>query len=167
MHKEMTLSMEKKTKSINPWYREPFVWLLIAFPLTAVVAGFITLGLAISSDDGVVEDDYYLRGKEINRVLARDQAAATRGLQGRVELDDAQHQLLIRLTAREPGHDRGQRRAQIPARHAFRHRPDTDTRAPVRRHLSRAAAGTGAGPLERAARGAGLAPGRVAAHPER
>jgi hypothetical protein len=84
----------------KPWYREPFVWLLIAFPLTAVIAGFITLGLAISSDDGVVEDDYYLRGKEINRVLARDQAAATRGLQGRVELDDAQHQLLIRLTAR-------------------------------------------------------------------
>mgnify|MGYP003538149290 CR=1 FL=1 len=38
--------MEKKMKSINPWYREPFVWLLIAFPLTAVVAGFITLGLA-------------------------------------------------------------------------------------------------------------------------
>ena len=83
------------------WYREPFVWLLIAFPLTAVVAGFITLGLAISSDDGVVEDDYYRRGKEINLVLARDQAAATRGLQGRVELDEAQHQLLIRLTARD------------------------------------------------------------------
>ena len=85
---------------VNPWYREPFVWLLIAFPLTAVIAGFITLGLAISSDDGVVEDDYYLRGKEINRVLARDQAAATRGLQGRVELDDASQQLLIQLTAR-------------------------------------------------------------------
>ncbi|GAB4507408.1 MAG: FixH family protein [Sulfuricaulis sp.] len=85
--------------SATPWYREPFVWLLIALPSTAVIASFITLGLAISSDDGVVEDDYYLRGKEINRVLARDQAAATRGLQGRVELDDAQHQLLIRLTA--------------------------------------------------------------------
>lgn len=97
----MTRSMEKKTKSINPWYREPFVWLLIAFPLTAVIAGFITLGLAISSDDGLVEDDYYRRGKEINRVLARDQAAATHGLEGRVELDDAQHQLLIRLSARE------------------------------------------------------------------
>jgi hypothetical protein len=33
-------------------------------------------------------------------VLARDQAAATRGLQGRVELDDASQQLLIQLTAR-------------------------------------------------------------------
>lgn len=84
----------------KPWYREPFVWLLIAFPLTAVIAGFITLGLAITSDDGMVEDDYYRRGKEINRVLERDRAAAARGLQGRIELDDAKHQLLIRLTAR-------------------------------------------------------------------
>ncbi|BAV34782.1 FixH family protein [Sulfuricaulis limicola] len=96
----MTSMHTKHDKEHVRWYREPFVWLLITFPLTAVVAGFITLGLAISSDDGVVEDDYYLRGKEINRVLARDQAAATRGLQGRVELDDASQQLLIHLTAR-------------------------------------------------------------------
>ena len=95
--------MIPNSKSAAPWYREPFVWLLIALPLTAVIASFITLGLAINSDDGVVEDDYYRQGKEINRVLARDQAAAARGLQGRVDLDDAKHQLLIRLTARAPG----------------------------------------------------------------
>ena len=82
------------------WYREPMVWLLISFPLTAVIAGFITLGLAITSDDGMVEDDYYRQGKEINRVLARDQAAADKGLEGRVELNDTQQQIQIRLTAR-------------------------------------------------------------------
>lgn len=92
--------MTPNPKPATHWYREPFVWLLIALPLTAVIASFVTLGLAITSDDGVVEDDYYLRGKEINRVLARDQAAATHGLQGRVELDDAHHELLLRLTAR-------------------------------------------------------------------
>ena len=95
--------MIPNSKSAAPWYGEPFVWLLIALPLTAVIASFITLGLAISSDDGMVEDDYYRRGKEINLVLARDQAAAARGLQGRVELDDAKHQLQLRLTARAPG----------------------------------------------------------------
>ena len=93
----------RRDTSPKPWYREPFVWLLILFPLTAVIAGFVTLGLAITSDDGMVEDDYYRRGKEINLVLARDQAAAALGLQGRVEIDDAKHQLLIRLTARTPG----------------------------------------------------------------
>lgn len=94
--------MTPNQKSTTRWYREPFVWLLIAFPLTAVIAGFITLGLAVISDDGLVEDDYYRRGKEINRILARDQAAAARGLEGRVELDNTRHQLLIQLTARDP-----------------------------------------------------------------
>ncbi len=89
---------ESMTKS-NRWYREPFVWMLIAIPLTAVIVGFVSLALAIRSDDGMVEDDYYRRGKEINRVLARDQAAVSHGLESRVELDDAHHELLVRLTA--------------------------------------------------------------------
>ncbi len=82
------------------WYRVPFVWLLIALPLTAVVAGFTTLWLAIQSDDGVVEDDYYRQGKEINRVLARDQAAAKLGLESTLELNAAQHELALRLRAK-------------------------------------------------------------------
>ena len=63
-----------------PWYKEPYVWLLIAFPLAAVIGGFITLGLAIASNDGLVVDDYYREGLRINRVLKRDQAAADLGL---------------------------------------------------------------------------------------
>jgi hypothetical protein len=84
------------------WYREPLVWMVIAIPLTAVAMGALILVLAIRSDDGLVVDDYYRQGKQINRVLARDRAAAARGLQGRVEFDDARQQLLIRLTAAEP-----------------------------------------------------------------
>ena len=40
----------------TPWYREPYVWLLIAFPAVAVLAGLITLALAIASDDDVPDD---------------------------------------------------------------------------------------------------------------
>lgn len=83
------------------WYREPFVWLLIAFPATAVIAGFVTLGLAIRSDDGVVEDDYYRKGKEINRVLARDRAAARLGLESTLVLDAARRELALRLSAKQ------------------------------------------------------------------
>ncbi|MGH8508719.1 MAG: hypothetical protein ACREVH_08380 [Gammaproteobacteria bacterium] len=32
------------------WYREPYVWLLILIPAAAVLAGLITLALAIASD---------------------------------------------------------------------------------------------------------------------
>jgi hypothetical protein len=42
-----------------PWYREPWPWLLFFPPAVAVVAGTITMGIAIDSFDGVVSDDYY------------------------------------------------------------------------------------------------------------
>jgi hypothetical protein len=64
----------------RPWYQEPYVWLIILFPATAVIAGSFTLYLAISSDDGLVIDDYYKQGLEINRVLERDKAAEFHGL---------------------------------------------------------------------------------------
>lgn len=63
-----------------PWYREPFVWLLIAIPGLAVVMGVVTITLAILSYDGLVVDDYYRQGLEINRSLARDRLAESFGL---------------------------------------------------------------------------------------
>ena len=93
--------MTLKRAPVRPWYREPFVWLLIAFPLTAVIVGFVSLALAIHSDDGMVEDDYYRQGMAINRMLDRDKAAAAEGLTGTVDLDAARHELLVRLTARQ------------------------------------------------------------------
>lgn len=81
------------------WYREPLVWLLISFPLTAVIAGFFTLYLAIISKDGLVVDDYYQKGKEINKSLARDQAAAQHGLRASVTLDAARQEVSVRLSA--------------------------------------------------------------------
>lgn len=70
-----------------PWYRFPFMWLVIALPLISVVLGVTLLTLAIRSDDGLVADDYYRRGKEINLVLGRDRAAAALGLSADVEID--------------------------------------------------------------------------------
>ena len=93
--------MTFKREPARPWYREPIMWLVIAFPLTSVIVGFVSLALAIRSDDGMVEDDYYKQGMTINRVLARDKAAATQDLTGTVELDAARHELLVRLTARQ------------------------------------------------------------------
>lgn len=58
-----------------PWYRIPYVWLVIFFPVLAVVGGIITVVLAINTDDGLVVDDYYKKGLEINKDLARDRMA--------------------------------------------------------------------------------------------
>ncbi|UCC56924.1 MAG: FixH family protein [Gammaproteobacteria bacterium] len=81
----------------HPWYRHPWVWLLIALPLSAVIGGIITIYLAVTTSDGLVVDDYYRHGKAINRVLARDRAAAEHGLEARITLDVANNEVTVQL----------------------------------------------------------------------
>ena len=68
----------------RPWYREPLVWMVLAIPATAVLGGVVMLVLASVTWDGLVADDYYRRGMQINRSLARDAEAARLGLQAAV-----------------------------------------------------------------------------------
>jgi len=86
----------------RPWYREPLVWMLIAFPLTAVIGGIATYIIADRTKDGLVVDDYYKQGKEINRTLARDEAAAHRGLHGTLTLSAREQSVALKLAAK-PG----------------------------------------------------------------
>jgi len=91
------------------WYREPWVWLLIALPMSAVIGGMITIYLAVTSSDGLVEDDYYKRGKTINLELARDQAAAHYELEALVRIDSPGGRVSVTLASRDhlqPGHVR-------------------------------------------------------------
>ncbi|MBO4329453.1 MAG: FixH family protein [Rhodocyclaceae bacterium] len=56
--------MEHAAASDNkPWYKHPWPWILIALPATAVVAGMITLWLAVVSFDGMVKDEDVHRAK--------------------------------------------------------------------------------------------------------
>jgi len=83
----------------RPWYAEPWVWLMIAFPLAAVIGGMVTIYLAVSTSDGLVVDDYYTRGKAINVDLARDRAAARYGLQARIDIDLQTNRAHVHLEA--------------------------------------------------------------------
>ena len=80
----MTQLLDSATS--RSWYREPWPWLLMAGPLVVVVAGFATLWLAASTDDGLVADDYYKRGLAINQTLARARNAQRLGLSAQVTL---------------------------------------------------------------------------------
>src|SRR5690606_9166506 len=90
-------AMTPGTAAGVPWYRVGMVWLLLAFPLASVVGGCVMLALALGSDDGLVADDDYRRGMEINRELARDRAAAARGAQALVRLGPERHEAVLRL----------------------------------------------------------------------
>lgn len=83
----------------RPWYREPMVWLIIALPATAVVVGLTMYYIAYQTRDGLVVDDYYQKGKEINKSLQRDRRAADLGLNGRLVLDAATQTVQVKLTS--------------------------------------------------------------------
>ncbi len=63
-----------------PWYKQSWPWFLIFFPATAVVAGLITLWIAISSFDGFVVDDFQKEGQSLDQSRARTDKAASLGL---------------------------------------------------------------------------------------
>lgn len=91
--------MQTDRNRFTHWYQEPYAWLVAILPAIAVVAGFYTLRLAIISDDGLVTDDYYKKGLEINRVLERDERASALAIDASVELDPAEHQIHVRMVA--------------------------------------------------------------------
>lgn len=57
-----------------PWWKYKMVWLVIAGPLAVVVAGFVTLGLAIQNPDPVLDT---------SAPTARTDAAHLPAMQGR------------------------------------------------------------------------------------
>ena len=96
--------MHTETIQKRPWYREPWVWLMIALPASAVIGGMITIYLAIVSSDGLVEDDYYKRGKTINLELARDQVAAQQELQAILGINPQTGRVMVTLESRDNVH---------------------------------------------------------------
>ena len=99
----MHAAMSVPVPPAQPWYRHRWPWLLIAGPGIVVVAGFVTLWLAIASDDGLVADDYYKRGLAINRVLERTQRAAALGLSAAVDVDaGGAARVTLASTSRDP-----------------------------------------------------------------
>lgn len=89
--------MTQAPAAAKPWYREPWPWLLMAGPAAVVVAGFATLYLAVTSEDGLVVDDYYRRGLAINSTLAREERARTLGLSATLELSPRRDRVQVRL----------------------------------------------------------------------
>ena len=90
------------TDKIQPWYRHRWPWMLMAGPLIVVVAGLFTAYLAATSNDGLVDDDYYRQGLAVNKVTERDQQARSLGLQAEVMQASDGVQLRVLLSAK-PG----------------------------------------------------------------
>jgi hypothetical protein len=73
----------KPSDSQQAWWRFGHVWLVLAGPAVVVVASFVTFYLAASGQDPVIDDDYYRKGMEINKTLAKNSASLAPAMQAR------------------------------------------------------------------------------------
>lgn len=79
---ENTQIKSDSSLNIKPWWNFGYVWLIISGPAIVIVAGFITLYLALSTPDPAVED-YYRKGIEINKTLDAQRDGLVPALQAR------------------------------------------------------------------------------------
>lgn len=82
------------------WHKIPMVWLLIALPLTAVIASLLTVWIATRNADTLVSDDYYKVGMAPLQRTEQDARAAALGLSA--DLQVTAETLTVRLTGTQP-----------------------------------------------------------------
>ncbi len=97
----MTMTTEATSPSPHPpWYKQFWPWFLIFFPAVAVVAGIATIIIAVKTDDGLVNDDYYKAGLAINQTLERKQKAHELNLNASVNWDKLTQTITLKLTGK-------------------------------------------------------------------
>ena len=79
----MSTVSSSATPAAAPWWKFGHVWLVLAGPLVVIVAGFITLWIALSRPDPVVAEDYYQRGIDINKTLEHPEKSLAPAMKGR------------------------------------------------------------------------------------
>lgn len=64
------MTAHEQAPTPQAWWRYPLVWLVIGLPAVVIAASLVSAWIAVHTPDSVVEEDYYRKGLEINRMLA-------------------------------------------------------------------------------------------------
>lgn len=64
----------------RPWYKEPYVWMLIGIPLSSVIVGIFFITTAVQNKDSLVRDNYYKDGLAYNSEVQWDKKAKELGV---------------------------------------------------------------------------------------
>ena len=86
------------SQSPTPWYRQFWPWFLIVLPGTVVVAGIITIWIALRQDIGMVHENYYQEGLDINAVLQQTEIAARYNVDVNILFSQQDQQVTIFLS---------------------------------------------------------------------
>ncbi|GEM_PF-57787 len=66
---KQTTAKPAETQPAKAWWHYGYAWLAFGGPAAVVVASLITVYIAVSHRDPVVDEDYYRKGIEINKTL--------------------------------------------------------------------------------------------------
>jgi hypothetical protein len=58
----MKSPLNKPDEGITPWYKEPWMFLVVGVPVIAVCWGMVIITLAVTGKDSLVSDSYYKDG---------------------------------------------------------------------------------------------------------
>lgn len=88
---------------VTPFHKEPVAWLLLVFPVAAIIWGFVMLSLALNGSDTLVSDSYYKDGVSYTENKAIDDKAKTLQLAASIVFNgDEVHVSLTGQLAEEP-----------------------------------------------------------------
>ncbi len=91
------MSTPPSGRAPSPWRSAPLLWFVVGLPVAVVIAGFVTLAIAVRSSDDVVRDDFRKEGLAIYPDPGRDAAATTLGARARLTHDAATEVLRVEL----------------------------------------------------------------------
>ncbi len=72
-----------KSDAPAPWWKFGHVWMVFGGPAVVVVASFVTLYLAVTRPDPVMDENYYQKGLEINKTLGGTPSSAAPAMAAR------------------------------------------------------------------------------------
>lgn len=99
--------MSAQPASTRPWYREPMVWLMLALPAAAVVAGLSTVVIAVrASGDDAIPESIRRTAQMQEADLAADRQAQQRHLRASVQLTRSTGAVQVNLTGDAVREDR-------------------------------------------------------------
>jgi hypothetical protein len=90
----------------TPWYRHPWMWLVVGLPLASVIASLTTVAIAVKNKDDLVRDDWYKAGRAINQDLGAEQHARVLGLKAEAILEPAVPAISVTITGSDDLPDR-------------------------------------------------------------
>ena len=70
--------------AVRPWYKEFYVWMVIAGPASAVLACAVTAVYILQGPDAVVSENYYKEGLALAKEVAVAQPAMLPAKTGRI-----------------------------------------------------------------------------------